>query len=84
MLKSDDLSLFQARFDIMKLVVEYGYIIRRIEYVSGLLRDHPAELEVLQSTLERYNDLREKTCQRIDSIVSDLVLLSRRRNRSTS
>lgn len=84
MLKSDDLSLFQARFDIMKLVIEYGYLSCRMEHVSELLRDHPAELEALQSTLDRYNDLREKTCQRIDSIVADLVLFARRRSRSTS
>lgn len=83
-MKSDDLSLFQARLDIMKLVFDYGYFSQQIEIVSGMLRDHPAELENLQSTLDSYYDLRQKTWQRIDDLVADLVLLSRRRSKSVS
>lgn len=83
-MKSDDLSLFQARLDIMKLVFDYGYYSKQIEITSQMISDYPAELEPLQATLNSYYEVREKTWQHIDSLVADLVLLSRRRNRLTS
>lgn len=83
-MNSNDTSLHQARLDIMKLVFDYGYFSRQIEIVSGMLRDHPAELDPLQVTLNNYYEASEKTWQQIDSLVADLVLLSRRRNRLTS
>lgn len=84
MVKSNDINLFQARLDIMKLVFDYGYYSQQIQIVTELLRDHPAELETLQNTLDNYCNLREKSLWRIDQLVSDLVLLSRRRSRSQS
>lgn len=83
-MKTDDLSLYQARLDIMKFVSDYGYFSQQIEIVSNMISNHPAELEMLQVTLNGYYDLREKTWYKIDEIVADLVLLSRRRNRLTS